>query len=42
MKKVLLTVMIFTGILSFGVANQSIEQQSAKANLLCLDHGETI
>ncbi|EJQ40325.1 hypothetical protein IEI_05503 [Bacillus wiedmannii] len=42
MKKVLLTVMIFTGILSFGVANQSIEQQSAKANLLYLDHGETI
>ncbi|KFM95144.1 hypothetical protein [Bacillus clarus] len=42
MKKVLLTVMIFTGILSFGVANQSIEKQPAKAKLLCLDHGETI
>ncbi|WP_255287361.1 hypothetical protein [Bacillus pseudomycoides] len=42
MKKVLLTVMIFTGILSFGVANQFIKEPSAKANLLCLDHGETI
>lgn len=42
MKKVLLTVMIFTGILSFGIANQSIEKQSVKVNLLCLNHGETI
>ncbi|SDY93678.1 MULTISPECIES: hypothetical protein [Bacillus] len=42
MKKLILTVMIFTGILSVGVANQSIEEPSAKANLLCLDHGETI
>lgn len=34
--------MIFTGILSISVTNQSIEKQEAKAIQLFSAHGETI
>ncbi|WP_277928439.1 hypothetical protein [Bacillus cereus group sp. BfR-BA-01380] len=41
MKKLVLAVMVLTGVLSFGVANQGIENQEA-TTIKYLDHGETI